>query len=761
MKQNQQYQLGSWIICPRTNSLNNKDDKRSLDNKSMQVLLFLMQHAGKNVTKAQIFDHVWKGSLVAEDILSVTINKIRKALGDNARSPTFIKTLPGVGYSLIADVKTVAPSAQVSSKTRKFSRISISVISLLVLVASLAVYFINFDDGTATETLPIHSIAVLPFKNHSSAQDNLHFTDGLSDAIINQLSQNNHLKVISRYSSFTYRGKYNAIDIGKALQVDTLLDGSVQTMGKQVRINVRIVSTKDGQQLWSRIFDGETDNYFKLQDTISATVQDIIQPGSDQKRQHAKPVNAQAYEWYLMGQYHWRQRNPKSLNKAVKYFKQSLELEPEYAEAHLGLGITYATLHRFSNWSEEKAVSYALPHIEKALELKPNAPAALAAKGMVLTLRASYERHFTAADSTVVQQAEQAFIQSLALEDNATTHNWYSTLLKLMGKQAQVVKHMSQAIALNPLSASLKRSYSKYLQSIGQQDAAQRMYQRAYILEPDHISHAIESTHVFRHDKKSIITIVEWQAANAELFTNCSSDEYCEQVVLAYLSIGANSIAESILAKMKAKHGHFLHSLDLINLGLKGEDQNLLPLIERIAVHRPNNQRALFNLATAQFRAEKFKQAKETILQMVPTGHHDTSRTRHAITADNYLTFVLYAATLSKLGETESANLLLDSIQAFLKLGKVFDKIQAEFTLSEINAQLNNKEKAIQHLENALNMGWLPYYDKEWWTLQNNHLLQPLQEDVEFKALLQKHEKSVNELREKVVNTLSDTAQSN
>ena len=101
MEHSQQYQLGSWIICPQTNTITNKADVHSIDNKSMQVLSFLLQQAGKKVTKEQVIEHVWKDRFVTDDILSVTISKIRKALGDNARSPTFIKTLPGVSKRYI------------------------------------------------------------------------------------------------------------------------------------------------------------------------------------------------------------------------------------------------------------------------------------------------------------------------------------------------------------------------------------------------------------------------------------------------------------------------------------------------------------------------------------------------------------------------------------------------------------------------------------------------------------------------------------
>jgi TolB-like protein/DNA-binding winged helix-turn-helix (wHTH) protein/tetratricopeptide (TPR) repeat protein len=757
LEHNQQYQLGPWTVCPQTNTIKNKADSHSIDNKSMQVLLFLIQQAGNKVTKEQIFEHVWKDRFVTDDILSVTVSKIRKTLGDNARSPTFIKTLPGEGYLLIAKVNKIDSTEQISRKKVKYLSIKLAALGLLLIVC-LAMYFIIMDEDLPANQIKINSIAVLPFDDLSSTQDNQHFTDGLSDAIINQLSQIKSLKVISRYSSFTYRGKYNVSDIGQALQVDTLLDGSVQKMGEQVRINVRIFSTKNGQQLWSKTFDSDTQNSFKLQDNISTTIQEIIQPGyvpidGSLSSKPAKKVNVQAYEWYLMGQYHWRQMNPKSLTKAVTYFKHSLELEPNYADAHLGLGITYAFLHTYGSWDERKAIEAALPHIMKALTLKPNSALALAAKGMILSDKA--RAGLGGFDSSLYQQAQQAFIRSLELDNNATTHHWYSTLLNRLGKKLEAKQHLNQAIELNPLSASLKRSLSFLLKSMGKQDSAQKMYQRAFILDPDHFSHVIDSTHVFRHTQKSIIAMAEWQSANAELFTNCSSDEYCEQIILSYLSIGANEAANNILAKIGSKHGHLLNSLELINLGLKGEEQKILSIKERLALRRPNNRSVLFDLVVAQLRTAKFRQAKITSLKLYPAWRNPASISLSDISADNYLAMVLYASTLSNLDEKEVADLLLHKVKTFLKQDSVFDKIQVEFTLAEINAQLENPLQAIQHLATALEMGWLESYNSEWWSLQNNHLLRPLHQEPEFKLLLKQHQEKLDELQEQVTRKLS------
>jgi len=719
----------------------------------MQVLSFLIQQAGKKVTKDQIFEHVWKDRFVTEDILSVTISKIRKALGDNARSPTFIKTLPGEGYLLIAKVKKVDSIEQISSKKIKALSGKLGALILLLMVC-LTMYLIITDEGSPSNQININSIAVLPFEDLSSRQDNLHFTDGLPDAIINQLSQIKQLKVISRFSSFTYRGKYNATEIGQALQVDTLLDGSVQTMGEQVRINVRIFSTKNGQQLWSKTFDSDTQNSFQLQDNISTTIQEIIQPGFNPSSKPAKAINAQAYEWYLMGQYHWRQRNPKSLSKAVTYFKQSLELEPNYAEAHIGLGIAYSFLHTYGNWGKVKVIETALPHIMKALVLKPYSPTALAAKGMILSDKAFHKASKGELDSSLYQQAEQAFIRSLELDNNATTHRWYSGLLKRVGREKEAIQHLNQAIALNPLSASLKRSISFSFEALGKQDTAQRMFQRALILEPNYFSRVIDSAAMNRHTSESVIAMAAWQVANFELFTSCSSDKYCAQLILSYLSIGAHKAANNILMKMESNQTQFLDRVNSITNSEMGNELTAVSHMEKLMLKYPNNLSILFEFSVAQFRAGEFRLAKNSLSQLYPEWSNKAAIELNDITADNYLALVLYAVTLSNLDEKELAHSLLGKLQAFIKQGKVFDKIQAEFTLAEINAQLDNTPQALLHLTTALEMGWLESYNREWWSLQNNHLLRPLHEEPEFKFLLKQHQEKLNELREKVTRKL-------
>ncbi|WP_171044346.1 winged helix-turn-helix domain-containing protein [Pseudoalteromonas citrea] len=743
MEHNPKYQLGAWRICSNSNSLISQSGTRQLDNKSMQLLLLLIQNAGKTVTKEQILAHLWKGKCVTNDILSVTVSKIRKALDDNARHPIFIKTQPNEGYILIAPVKEIKNTA--SHHISKTRLLTLLVVCSLLFGTFITGYFAQPVEESITAKLNIDSVAVLPFDDLSPNQNNQYFADGLSDAIINQLSQIKSLKVISRYSSFTYREKYNATAIGDALQVEALLDGSVQRLNEQTRITVRVISTQNGQLLWSNTFDSNNQNHFQLQDTISQVIHTLIHPKTNKAALQSQTINAQAYEWYLMGQYHWRQRTPHALNKAVDYFKHSLELEPDYAPAHIGLAISYAFLHTFGSWGELDAIEAALPHINTALALNPNSPLALATQGMILSDKAKAMK-----DSTLYHQAEALFTRSLNLESNATTHLWYSILLTRLGKQQQAIDHLRQAITLNPLSASLKRSFSHLLKSMGQLDAAQKVYQQALDLEGNTTMHPFQSAKVNRYTQASILAMADWHADNTVLFTNCSSIEVCEQQVLAYLSVGANKAAEQLLDKMRPIHGHFVYSMNLIRLSEQGNDEQVLSNIKQRIARIPYTQEAHLELANAQFRAARFSSAKNALLKLHPQWRNKSTLAHIEITADNYPAAILLAASALYLNDKKNAEMLLNKVHIFLQQGHVFDNIQTQFSLARVASMLGNTQQALHYLSSALGMGWIESFNMQWWTLQNDHLLKPLQDMPEFRVLLTKYNKKRQTLRETI-----------
>ncbi|KID55127.1 hypothetical protein JF50_25330 [Pseudoalteromonas luteoviolacea] len=739
VKYSQQFQLGPWRVCPKRNSINNGEQTRTLDNKSMQLLMLLIQQAGNTVSKELIFEQVWAGKVVTADILSVTMSKIRKALDDDARSPKFIKTIPNEGYVLVTHAQEIEGEIRTDKLCVPIkNRVLLGLIVLSVIIWQ---WVVSLESGDI-EQVRIGSIAVLPFADLSPQQDSQYFAAGLSDGIISQLSQIKSLKVISRDSSFIYQNSDHVTEVGRALQVESVLHGSIQKLGEQIRVQIRIVNAKSGQLLWSKIFDGKTPQIFELQDDVSTYLKGVISPHF--KKEGAEPlrVNAQAYEWYLMGQYHWRQRTPGSLQKAVNYFQHSLELEPDYADAHIGLAISYAFLHTYGNLPELDAINAAMPHISAALKIKPDSAMALATYGMLLSDQAK-----ATGDFALYRQSQTAFEQSLEVQSSAITHLWYSTLLTRLGKQSDAVTHLEQAIVLNPLSASLKRALSFLLTSMAKHDSAQRVYQQAIRLEANSDAQLFNAAKVSRHTISSIAQMFAWHQQTPALFDTCSSIEVCEQQVLAYLSVGAKQAAASLLDKMQPLHGHFRHTLQVLALSEQNQNKQILALIQNRVFQLPYSAQARLELAYAQFQGGKLEAAKQTLLQLYPQWQNQSDRGSFDLTADNYQAVALYAAVIKQLGSLEYAAYLFQEIDKFLQQQPVFDQTQVRFVLAQVHAQLGNTPQALVFLRQALEMGWVESFHQQWWTLAQDLLLAPLHSEAQFKALLKQHEQAREALR--------------
>ena len=190
-------------------------------------------------------------------------------------------------------------------------------------------------------------------------------------------------------------------------------------------------------------------------------------------------------------------------------------------------------------------------HVNKALELTPNSATALAAKGLILAEKAGYLKHAGQSDPAVYQQAQNLFQRSLELEENATTHQWYSELLAKVGRHAEALEHLHKAIALNPLSASLQRSFSFTLQYLGKTDSAQKVYQTSPGTRArfgDSIYRRFQTQQIYA---QTLLQKCRYGTRRTPPCSHeCPSIRYCEQMAFMYLSIGANDMANEIMANL-------------------------------------------------------------------------------------------------------------------------------------------------------------------------------------------------------------------
>lgn len=391
-------------------SLHGASGEIELRPKSFEVLQYLVINAGRIVTKDELLQAIWPDVIVSEDSLTRCISDVRFALGD--RDATIIKTVPKRGYRFEAIV-TTSP-AKVS--------------------------------GTlAIPDLP--SIAVLPFENLNGEAGSDYFADGLVEEVTVALSRFKSLFVISRNSSFSYKGK--AIDtrlVGSELGVRYVLQGSVRRAGQRVRISGQLIEAAMGVHLWANTFDGDLEDFFALHNEVARCVVGAIVPRlleAEIERTRRKPVERwSAYDHYLRGMALLRQPSLAALDEAMRHFREALASEADFALALATLAACEVT-RRFGFGRElsEADRANALEAAERAAQLAPDDDRSLAYCARVFAfLTEDLER--------AVALAERAIDLNPNLALGWTVLGWASTWL---GEIDRGRAAFDAAIRLNPL----------------------------------------------------------------------------------------------------------------------------------------------------------------------------------------------------------------------------------------------------------------------------------------------------------------------
>jgi serine/threonine protein kinase/Tfp pilus assembly protein PilF len=238
------------------------------------------------------------------------------------------------------------------------------------------------------------SIAVLPFVNMSSDKENEYFSDGLAEELINSLSKIDGLRVASRTSAFSFKGKHEDVrKIGEQLNVQTVLEGSVRKSGNRLRIAAQLVKVADGYQLWTETFNRQLEDVFEIQDEIAQNITNALRVVLTEKekssRDKGQPTDIQAYDFYLRGRQFFHQFRRKSLEYARQMFQQALTIDPKYARAHAGVADCCSFLYMY--WDASPANLEQADHASlQALELGPELAEAHVSRGLAVSRRKEY-----------------------------------------------------------------------------------------------------------------------------------------------------------------------------------------------------------------------------------------------------------------------------------------------------------------------------------------------------------------------------------
>jgi serine/threonine-protein kinase len=322
---------------------------------------------------------------------------------------------------------------------------------------------------------------VLPFANMSADPENEYFADGITEEIINALTQFQDLRVVARTSAFAFKGKNEDLrTVGEKLNVSKVLEGSVRKAGNRLRITAQLVNAADGYHLWSERYDREMDDVFAIQDDIATTIADRLKvtlAGETEPLVKPPTENLQAYQLYLKGRYLWNKRTKDGLEQAVEYLRQAIERDPAYALAYAGLADAYLLLGSYAYMPGVEALSKAKASAERALELDETLAEAHTSRGQVL--RAGRDR----------RGEEEEYRRAIELNPSyATAHQWYATLLAALGRSEEALREIRRAEELDPLSHAISVTVAVVLFLGREYDAAMEQLGKTLELEPDYYS---------------------------------------------------------------------------------------------------------------------------------------------------------------------------------------------------------------------------------------------------------------------------------
>lgn len=485
------YEFGPFCLNANKKLLWRDGEPVPLTPKVLDTLVVLIEHRDRVVTKDELLKRVWGGTVVEEGGLARNISLLRKALGEKPDQHTYIVTIPGKGYRFVAELRE-APGIGESPKelvlegsatpglrtTPSVSR-WLAFGALAALVVGILYFFLRPIPGMEAGRPAISALAVLPLDNLSGDPTQQYFADGMTEALIGNLARIRALRVVSRTSVMRFKGATRPLpEIARALNVDAIVEGSVQLTNERVRVSVQLIHAATDTHLWAREYERDLTDILKLQSEVARAVAEEIQVQLTAEERarlaSAGSVNPAAYQEYLLGQHYLWRLNEEDLTRAIDHFERATRVDPLYAAAYAGLSHAWWWRGVWGAKTPNQVKLQSGTAALRALKLDPQLPEAHVSTGRI---KFSYDWDWSG--------AEKDFGRALEIDpNNLDAHFFQGMLCMALGRFPESITHIERAEQMDPLSAAVQSGFGRILYRARRFDEAILHLNQAIELEP-------------------------------------------------------------------------------------------------------------------------------------------------------------------------------------------------------------------------------------------------------------------------------------
>jgi TolB-like protein/Tfp pilus assembly protein PilF len=642
--------------------------------------------------------------------------------------------------------KDVVREASITAHTGR--KLDYSIIVLLVIALGYFVWESRIADRSlevdqATEQVAAataedaviendKSIAVLPFDNRSSREEDEFFTEGIHDDLLTTIAKIGSMKVISRTSVMAYKDTTKNIrEIAKELGVANILEGGVQRSGNQVRINVQLIDAATDRHLWAEIYDREltAENIFSIQSEISKAIADALQatlsPEEQEKLEVVHTHSLEAYESYLLGRKLWTARTADSNAESVKHFQHAIDLDPAYALAYVGLSDAYRFKVYYEGADPGDVFPLARRALETALQINDQLGEAYASLG---TLKRN-ARDYSGADAD--------FRRAIELSPNhLPSYNWYALSLGYQGRNEEALAMYRKGLALDPLSAVLRSNVGYQLFAVGRFDEARKSFERSIAMHPTS-GFGYSGYAVYHAGVRGRIDDAALWMSNA-LEVDPTDAGTMGFLAFMYLTLGDSDTAEQWLDQsIVAQPDNGSQKVTRLSLLILRDNKDERDEAEELA----NDVYAFVN-ETNEFAGLSLSYLRDID---IANGRYDEALQRYAtifpeiVSADepginraNFYAAVEIAYLHIRSGEAEQGRQLLEAVIPVIDTVPILSVFGSAWGNAQTYALLGRTDEALAELQRGVNAGW-----RMGWRYAFDHdpIFESLRHEPEFAAM--------------------------